>query len=774
VEIDTCPQVYIVQITESVFMVKIREHHKLLEDGPAEFDHLIAFLEEQVPDFSVDRFRDAARQVEAAERRDLSLNPIRDHRSRCLYVGLEMVEILAGLQMDEDALLAGLLYRGVREGLLDIGQVRSGFGDVVANLVRGVLRMATISNYQRQLMAANGQVEDIQLGKVRRMLVDMIEDVRVALIKIAERTAMLRAVKARSDEKRRDLAREVFHVYAPLAHRLGIGQLKWELEDISFRYLHPEEYHKIAGLLDEKRIDRQDYIDRVATALHDSIGKAGIEADISGRAKHIYSIWRKMRRKGIPFEQVYDVRAFRVLVPEVRDCYAVLGVVHGLWRAIPGEFDDYVASPKSNGYQSLHTAVLGPEGKVVEIQIRTHEMHASAELGVCAHWRYKGSDTDGVAGYEEKVSWLRQVLEWHEELGGLGSLFEELNMEFDTGRVYVFSPKGHVYELPSDATPLDFAYRVHTDVGHCCQGARVNGRIVPLTTSLKSGDQVEILTSKVPSPSLDWLSAELGYLKTTRARQKVQQWFRARDVRENVETGKDLFDKQLRRLGLHIPDTHELAARMGFADPSALYAALGAGNIRFQRVLEALQQDRVEAEQKSARHQYLPESGKISLNQGSGKQPDTAPVTVEGISNLVAVMAHCCDPVPGDQIEGYVTMGKGISVHKSDCPNFLDMKSRRPERVMNVNWSAYDRGKVRFPARISLVCNDRAGLLHTITQQFVDARINLLSVNTRSNSKLAQASMEMEVETTGLDELSQLLTRLQQLPEVLVAERKAG
>src|SRR5690606_26315586 len=395
---------------------------------------------------------------------------------------------------------------------------------------------------------------------------------------LAERTCAIRAVKD-LPERRYRIAREIAEIYAPLAHRLGIGHIKWELEDLSFRYLHADSYKKIARLLDEKRLDRQSYIENVITELREALARAGITAEFSGRAKHIYSIWRKMQRKGIGFSQVYDIRAVRVLVPEMRDCYGALGIVHGLWRNVPNEFDDYVANPKDNGYRSLHTAVIGPEGKVLEVQIRTFDMHEEAEFGVCAHWRYKGADSDrkSVGSYEEKIAWLRQVLEWHEETGADADLAEQFTRAQD--RVYVFTPDGHVVNLAQGSTPLDFAYHIHTEVGHRCRGAKVNGRIVPLAYMLQTGEQVEILTGKENAPRRDWLQPNLGYLKSSRTRAKVQAWFRQQAREDNIVAGRNLLEKEFKRLALTSLDYKAVAERVRCATVEDMYAQVGVGSI---------------------------------------------------------------------------------------------------------------------------------------------------------------------------------------------------
>jgi GTP pyrophosphokinase len=476
-----------------------------------------------------------------------------------LGAGVEITGILAELFMDAEGLAAGMCYRAVRRSLIPVERVREQIGDEVARLIEGVQRMAVIgelrsTSEQRVLGVEPAQ----QTAKLRAMLVSMIEDMRVALIKIAERTWALHAVRDGGSERQRRVAREVFDIYAPLAHRLGIGHLKWELEDLAFRYLEPAEYRRIAQLLEEKRTDRQHYIDEVIATLERALGQLGRHAQVSGRPKHIYSIWKKMQNKGLGFSQIYDIRAVRVLVPEISDCYAVLGIVHSLWRNIPAEFDDYIASPKSNGYRSLHTAVIGPGRRVVEIQIRTQDMHDEAEFGLCSHWRYKDGEDPAGGDYEERIAWLRQVLEWHEELGSRG-MEDYLRVDQAPERIYVFTPEGHVVDLPHGATALDFAYRIHTEVGHRCRGAKVNGVIYSLNRPLQTGMQVEIIAGRQPAPSRDWLVRSLGYLTTARARAKVRQWFRELEQDDNRIAGKQQLERELRQLGFADTDLDALA-----------------------------------------------------------------------------------------------------------------------------------------------------------------------------------------------------------------------
>lgn len=591
----------------------------------------------------------------------------------------------------------------------------------------------------------------------------MVDDVRVALIKLAERTCAIRAVKHADDEKRLRVAREVFDIYAPLAHRLGIGHIKWELEDISFRYLEPEQYKQIAKLLHERRLDREQYINDVMKQLRDELSATGIKADISGRAKHIYSIWRKMQRKGLQFSQIYDVRAVRVLVPEVRDCYTALGIVHTLWRHIPKEFDDYIANPKENGYRSLHTAVIGPDGKVLEVQIRTNAMHEEAELGVCAHWKYKGTDAKGGSDhYEEKMAWLRQVLEWHEELGDIGGLAEQLKVDIEPDRVYVFTPDGHAIDLPKGATPLDFAYRVHTQIGHNCRGAKINGRIVPLTYSLHTGEQVEIITSKNGAPSRDWLNPNLGYITTSRARAKIVHWFKLQDREQNVAAGKAMLERDLSRLALAAVDFAKLAEKCNLKTVEDMYAALGAGDLRLAHAVNLAQQQ-VEPERGSEQLELIPRRASAPR---PGKRGD---IQIQGVGNLLTQMAGCCQPLPGDPIVGYITVGRGVSIHRQDCASVLQLEGREPERIIQVSWGPVP--VQTYPVDIVIKAYDRSGLLRDVTQVLLNERINVLAVNTRSNKEDNTASMQLTIEIPGLDALSRLLARISQLPNIIEARR---
>ncbi|UVE16622.1 GTP diphosphokinase [Pseudomonas sp. LS44] len=743
-------------------MVQVRAHQPINTDGSINLD---AWLDHVVSvDQALDRqaLQEACEFAREAEQQANAAKNLWAEGTSSFQTGLEIAEILADLKLDQESLVAAVIYRGVREGKVTLEVVQKRFGAVVAKLIEGVLRMAAISaslNPRESLvLGSQAQVENL-----RRMLVAMVDDVRVALIKLAERTCAIRAIKNADDEKRHRVAREVFDIYAPLAHRLGIGHIKWELEDLSFRYLEPEQYKQIAKLLHERRLDRERFISDVMTQLKGELGAAGIQADISGRAKHIYSIWRKMQRKGLDFSQIYDVRALRVLVPQVRDCYTALGIVHTLWRHIPKEFDDYIANPKENGYRSLHTAVIGPEGKVLEVQIRSHAMHEEAELGVCAHWLYKGTDVkSGSNHYEEKISWLRQVLEWHEELGDIGGLADQLRIDIEHDRVYVFTPDGHAIDLPKGATPLDFAYRVHTEIGHNCRGAKINGRIVPLNYSLQTGEQVEVITSKHGTPSRDWLNGHLGYITTSRARAKIVHWFKMQARDQNVAAGKTMLERELSRLALPQVDYERLAEKANLKTAEDLFASLGAGDLRLAHLINYAQQ-MVEPERGSEQLELIP---RRHFAHKPGKRGD---IQIQGVGNLLTQMAGCCQPLPGDAIVGYITQGRGVSIHRQDCASVLQLSGREPERIIQVSWGPVP--VQTYPVDILIRAYDRAGLLRDVTQVLLNEKINVLAVNTRSNKEDNTAGMSLTIEIPGLDALGRLLGRIGQLPNVIEARR---
>lgn len=741
-------------------MVTVRKDHPISADGSVDIDRWMAQFADKVDDGARVPLRMAcelARQADVQCARPSYWGP----QASTFRAGLEMVEILSGFRADQDSLIAAALYRAVREDQLPISRVVDMFGRKVASIIEGVIRMGEVSKNLTLDTAAEvlGSSEN-QLESLRKMLVSIIDDVRVVLIKLAERACAIKEAKHQDEARRVAVALEVQSVYAPLAHRLGIGHIKWELEDLSFRYLYPTEYKRVATWLDEKRLDRQQYIDDVIGVLRNRLEGINIHADLMGRAKHIYSIWRKMKRKNIGFDEVYDVRAVRILVDETMECYGVLGIVHNLWKPIPQEFDDYISNPKTNGYQSLHTAVIGPQGRALEIQIRTHTMHEDAELGVCAHWKYKGTDlSSNSTSYEEKLQWLRTILDFHEVQGDLESLSEQVRSDIEQDRIYVFTPDGHVVDLPVNATPVDFAYRVHTEIGHRCRGAKVNGKIASLVTHLKTGDKIEILTSKEGSPSRDWLHPTFGYVQTNRARAKIQNWFRKEDREKNLEAGKSILDKQVKRLGVDESrlDLLKLSSRFNFSNADEVYVALGAGDIQLSRVLHAI-------DGLMSLDGNTPVVRPVRLKKSRHKSSDND-IHILGVGKLLTQMAKCCSPVPGDEIVGYITQGRGVSIHKQDCTNIIQMSGEEPERMVEVSWG--EEVDNLYPVNIQVEAYDRTGLLNDITALLANEKVNLLSMNTLSTKESHTAVIRFTIEVGELGVLSKLLHRIDQLPNVL-------
>ncbi|MFD2229207.1 GTP diphosphokinase [Alkalimarinus sediminis] len=743
-------------------MVKVREDHHISEEGHVDIERWIQHLSEQTKLDDIEVVRQACELSLEIEQEAVREDRLWAKGHSSFQTGLEMAQILAELNLDQQSLVAAILYRAVREERLSLETVRDAFGDEVAKLIDGVQQMAAISAIHTPYKGSVLGQSQGQLDNVRKMLITMIDDVRVVLIKLAERTCAIRAVKNAQVEKRQRVAREVFDIYAPLAHRLGIGHIKWELEDLSFRYLHDTAYKKIAKQLRERRVDRDDFIREVQDTLEREVARFGIESEITGRSKHIYSIWRKMHRKNLDFSQIYDIRAFRILVPEVRDCYAVLGIVHSLWRHIPHEFDDYIANPKGNGYRSLHTAVVGPQGKVMEVQIRTHEMHDEAELGVCAHWLYKGTDVKNKStGYEDKINWLRQVLEWQEEIGDVSGLVDQLSTEASTDRVYVFTPEGHVVDLRQGATPVDFAYRVHTEVGHSCRGAKVNGRIVPLTYPLKTGEQVSILTSNNPAPSRNWLNPGLGYIQTSRARAKVAHWFKEQNRDQNIIDGRAVLEDEFKRLSIGDIELNQLAEKVNYKSAADMFAAIGAGDLRPTHVANVAQKllGPHEEEQLS-----------LQLNVYQEDKSTDSDIQIRGVGKLLTTIANCCQPVPGDSIIGYITVGRGVSIHRDDCINLLQLQDKDPNRIIDVSWGV--KPESTYAVDVEVQAYDREGLIRDVTIILANERVNVIGMNTFTDKMNSTATLVLKVEINSLDSLGRLLSKIKQLPNVIEARRK--
>ncbi|AWB67584.1 GTP diphosphokinase [Saccharobesus litoralis] len=673
----------------------------------------------------------------------------------------EMVEILSELNMDAETISAAMIFPFWREKRISPKAVEDEFGIGAVKLIIGVDKMAAIRYLQNNLST---HISADHLDNVRRMLLAMVEDVRAIVIKLAACIIDLRLVKNADEETKVITAKEASTIYAPLANRLGIGQLKWEIEDYAFRYQHPQTYKQIASMLHEKRTDRADYIDNFVSTLQSRLNDMHIKGEVVGRPKHIYSIWKKMQKKDLPFERVYDVRAVRVLVDTLHECYAALGVVHTTWSAINKEFDDYIATPKSNGYQSIHTVVLGPQGKAVEIQIRTQQMHQDAELGVAAHWRYKEGSANGKQdSYQEKINWLRKLLQWQEDMSADDNLVDELRSQVFEDRVYVFTPKGQVIDLPNGSTPLDFAYYIHSNVGHCCIGAKVFGKIVPFTYTLQSGDQVEILTSKTANPSRDWLNPNLGYVKSSRARSKIHHWFKLQDKDKNREAGLELLEQEVNRYEMDIDELEPAIARFNVNTFDDLCAAVGGGDLRASQIINYIQ-----SRNKRAKEEIDPRTFNRQTTSDNEEKSDSA-IVVQGVGNLMSYLAKCCQPLPGDEITGYITQGNGISVHREDCEQLDKMLSQHPERQVEVTWgNAIQRG---YRVSVRVMANDRSGLLRDVTTVLVNEKISVHGINSHTDDKTAVAGIDVDIDVNDLNRLGRVLTRLSQVDGVYSAKR---
>ena len=684
-----------------------------------------------------------------------------------LLVGQEMVEILCQLNMDDATLQAALVFPYCEQHALSEDDIYEEFGGEIRDLIVGVRRMDAIKSLHARKVKGSGFAEksdEQHIDSIRRMLLAMVEDVRAVVIKMAERICALQQVKKADEETRVMVARECASIYAPLANRLGIGQLKWELEDLAFRYLHPITYKQIAHQLDGKRRERAEYIETIVGDLQGLLDSEEIRAEVYGRPKHIFSIWKKMQKKRLTFEQLFDIRAVRIIAERLQDCYAALGTVHASYKHLPNEFDDYIATPKPNGYQSIHTVIVGPEGKSVEIQIRTQKMHQDAELGVAAHWKYKEGSTGKQSGYDERINWLRRILAWQEEVAESGDLVEELRSQVFDDRVYVFTPKGDVIDLPQGATPLDFAYYIHSNVGHRCIGAKVNGRIVPFTYLLQSGDQIEVLTGKEPNPSRDWMHPGLGYVHSSRARATIHSFFKKQDRDKNLAAGKELLERELQRAHLPAKVPNEAFEKFNLQTLDDLYTAVGAGDVRVMQVINFIHHLQ---EPSAPEPEISPKVKTRKTAAGSGKKDA---VVVQGVGHLMSQLANCCKPVPGEAILGYITQGRGVSVHKESCDQLQHLLSQHPERQIEVNWS--QELKVGFETGIDIFCHDRTGLLRDITTVLANENVPLLGVNSLSDKNRQTALITISIEVQDLDTVSKVLTRLRQLKGVTDAKRK--
>ncbi len=699
--------------------------------------------------------------------------------------------ILADLRMPAAVVAAGLLHDTVEDTDLTLDDLRREFGDEIASLVDGVTKLTSLPHVSRvgkakagtdggngstAAAAEQGAPETtepegdlgtvpVMLGRsrarkrqylayetLRKTLLAMGKDVRVVIIKLADRLHNMRTLGYLPEAKRRRIAQETLDVFAPLANRLGIWQIKWRLEDLAFRYVNPEQYKEIASKLEERRTERERQLKEIVTRVKKVLDEAGIQGEVSGRPKHIYSIYRKMVRKGIPFERVHDVRGIRIIVEEVATCYQALGVIHTHWRPIPGEFDDYIANPKENYYQSLHTTVIYDDGRPLEVQIRTREMHQRAEYGIAAHWRYK----EGVPydpDFEAKIQWLRQLMEWQQDVEDAFEFMEGMRTDVLNDRVYVFTPRGDIIDLPAGSTPIDFAYHIHTEIGHRCRGARVNGKLVPLNTELKNGDVVEIITAKRGGPSRDWLNPSLGLVKTQRARSKIRRWFRQQAREQNLAHGRALLEKELRRLALDDINLEQLARDFGYQQVDDLFVAVGTGDLPISRIVNHLAE--MEPEEELA---LPPRPAPETEQEGE--------VTVLGVRGVHTRLAQCCHPAPGDPIIGYVTRGRGVTVHRQDCPNILSVREK--ERLIQVTWG-HPVSLYSVPIVVRAV--DREGLMKDVSIIIADEGLGIQNVHINFVSD-GLVVLELTIGVKDITQLSRVLNRIENLPNVLSAYRK--
>lgn len=700
--------------------------------------------------------------------------------SHCLAVA----SILAEMRVPSEVVAAGLLHDTIEDTSITLDDIKRDFSKEIAVLVDGVTKLTQLPRVSRgdqhaddesrevkdkQLASRRGMLDpdeeadqiarsrryDVVSETLRKTFLAMGDDVRVILIKLADRLHNMRTLGHLPEQKRKRIAQQTMDIFAPLANRLGIWQMKWELEDLSFRFIDPNTYKDIAQNLAERRIDREQEMRTINAKLQAILSQAGIHADISGRPKHIYSIYKKMYRKGVPFEMVFDVRGVRIIVPNIQSCYTALGLIHTHWRPIPNEFDDYIAAPKDNFYQSLHTAVLFDDGKTLEVQIRTPEMDQSAEYGIAAHWRYK-EEFSRDEEYERRILWLRSLMEWRQDVEDAKEFVDGLKSDVFEDRVYVFTPRGDIIDLPVGSTPIDFAYHVHTDVGHRCRGAKVNGKLVSLDYVLKTGEKVEILDAKRGGPSLDWLNPNLGLVKTQRARAKIKRWFKRQAREKNINQGKTLLEKELRRLGLTNINIDRLAREFEQRNVDDFYEAIGNGDLAVGRIVNHLtlteEEEEIDLEQLTR-----PPSESLAVPQDN--------VTVLGLKGLLTVMAKCCNPTPGDAIVGYITRGRGATIHRSDCPNIMRIRDR--ERLVRVTWGEV---KSTYPVPVRIKAYDRNGLMKDVSTLITEEGINMVKVSVDVNKKNL-AVFDIVLEVRDLAELSKILDKLENLANVVEAQR---
>ena len=712
-------------------------------------ENLLLKIEQYNPNVNVEQIIKAYNFAESAHE-----GQFRNSGEKFFVHPYNVAMILTDLNMDATTIIAGLLHDVIEDTEVTYDTLVVEFGQEVADLVEGVTKLKKLQYKTKQ---------ENQAENLRKMVVAMAKDIRVIIIKLADRLHNMRTLEYMSEEKKKEKAIETLEIYAPLAHRLGMSKIKWELEDLSLRYLDPEGYYDLVDKVSKRRREREAYIQRIIDDLDEKLEEMDISRDISGRPKSFYSIYKKMVYQNKSFEQIFDLTAIRVIVDSVKDCYGVLGIVHTMWKPIPGRFKDYIAMPKPNMYQSLHTTVIGPEGEIFEVQIRTWEMHRTAEYGIAAHWKYK-EGTVKTDNFDEKLTWLRQLLEWQKDLKDPQEFMETLKIDFFTDEVFVFTPRGDVINLPNGSTPIDFAYRVHTAIGNSCVGAKVDGRIVPLDYKLKNGNIVEVLTSSSSTgPSRDWLKI----VKSSQAKTKIRQWFKREERGLNINRGKEMLEKEIKRQGYKFTDIlkedwlKNIANKLSLNTSDDLYAALGYGSVTLSQVIPRLKE--------FYREYYKIDDDRMGIDQKTKEQPlpkkekkVTQGISIKGVDNIKVRFSKCCNPVPGDEIIGYITRGRGVSIHRKDCPNISDLAGQ--ERFIDVEWDNSE--KAEYPVEIQIKATDRSGLLTEITQRITDSNISLLSLNARTNrEKLVLINMTLEIKDT--EQLSDLMKKIKKLKGVI-------
>lgn len=726
-------------------MVAIKQQFSYLADGSIDTD---AWLNKVTTTYHLTNNSLLQRALRLTQAHSTAL--VTFYGISCLQQSLEMAEILLSMKLDQDAVTAAMLASILPYTELPLEDINAEVGAAVIKLMQNVVQLNTLSQIKASELRSATQLE-----RLHKLLLAMASDIRAVVIKLAERICIMRHGKNIDPSTRTQLAQETLDIYAPLANRLGIGQVKWELEDRAFHYTQPEAYQNIAAFLAERRIDREQQIKETIRLLQEQLKKSNIQATISGRAKHIYSIYLKAQRKQNDYQAIYDCSAVRILVPTLQDCYTTLSLVHSLFEYIPEEFDDYISNPKANGYRSIHTAVVGLNGKNLEIQIRTHDMHEEAEHGVAAHWIYKENKLPQ-SGYETKVTFLRQLLAWHQDVAAPDAAPEKDASEDSSERIFVFTPAGEIMDLPFGATPLDFAYHIHSELGHRCRGAKIKGRIVPLTYRLRMGDQIEIITTQQGSPSRDWLNKEAGYLTTTRARNKVAHWFKQQDEPKYIEAGKQTLERELLRAGIQHPSFEKIATQFHYKNPEALFAAIGHGNLRSGQVLQLLQTE--EPNEASTKTSIV----KASPLPHEGLQ-------VAGINDLLTRIAKCCKPIPGDKIIGYITQGRGVSIHRRDCNNVTAYLAHQADRLVQVVWDGKKLGN--YTVDLQIQANGTQDCLKELTALLANAKINLIALNSTTHKKSNMIYIIMTIQIQDPAQLKQLITQISQLPEIMQIKR---